>query len=415
MTQAPSDPPLYLNFQDLTAPVRLEGAPALLPLIGTVLTGWPHEITQTPSADPCVTIAAAVDGYTCTLPGGAAPKQWDAVNTVCEMVVELAWEQIRSNPSWLCLHCAAVELNGRLVLFPNRRRAGKSTLTAVLAQRGHRVFTDDFLPVEIDAQGHMCGRANGILPRIRLPLPDSFSEVVKDWVRENPGPANTQYKYLEIDRLAPRGAALPIGAVVILDRDGTAQPSLNPVSPPVALDEMIAQNFARTLHSGRILRASHGVAEAAELHRLHYASAEDAADLLETRFQSWAGPVKTLADQAGLHSVGADLSLLHEDKPRFFDDLTYTQAPDVTEVVADTAAYLSDASGIGVHRLNEGSVAIWRLLEEPGTLAEVTDVLSEIFPDVPRARIEADSRTTLSQFAANRLIVPLDAARQRQA
>ena len=283
----------FLEFSDLSAPVQLEGCGALLPIISKVLAKWQFSESQ-PSLPvaPCMKISRDGPGrYLCAIAAGdAIPTRLDAVDAVCEMVAELAWEQIRSNPSWLCLHCAAVEMNGRLVLFPNRRRAGKSTLTAVLASRGYRVFTDDFLPVNVDPEGYIQGRANGILPRIRLPLPDEFSDAFKKWADSDPGPQNKRYKYLEIQALADRGSALPIGAVVVLNRGDVTEPSLHVIDRETVLDGMLAQNFARTLHSGKILQASNGVTETAELLRMDFGSAEAAADLLEEKFRAWPTP-----------------------------------------------------------------------------------------------------------------------------
>jgi hypothetical protein len=333
------------------------------------------------------------------------PKRLDAVDAVCEMVVELAWEQIRSNPSWLCLHCAAVEMNGRLVLFPNRRRAGKSTLTAVLASRGYRVFTDDFLPISVDPGGYIHGRANGILPRIRLPLPDDFSDAFKDWAAHDHGPRNERYKYLQIETLADRGSALPIGAVVVLNRDKAAECSLHVIDRETVLNGMIAQNFARTLHSGKILQASNGVTETAELFRLDFGSAEVAADLLEEKFRTWPNPIRAMKNPHRLQEGGADLSLLASSQPTLLDGRQYCYAKDVTEVQIHDTIYLSDAFGLGVHRLNQGSSAIWRLFQEPTSLAEVAELLAMAFPDVPAEQINQDSRRAMTQFVENRLIV----------
>ena len=402
-----------LTFPDLASPVLLERAEPLLPLISTVLSGWQFATTDGGAAvAPCMTITGREDGdYICkTRDAPDTPRRWDAVNAVCELVVELAWEQIRSHPDWLCLHCAAVEIGGRLVLFPNRRKAGKSTLTAVLAARGHRVLTDDFLPVQVGADGVISGRANGILPRIRLPLPAGFGAAFTNWAAANPGPRNAQYKYLRVDNLAPRGTTLPIGAIVVLDRNGDGETALAPIPRPEVLDALISQNFARTLHSGKILLASQGVAETAELFRADYASAEDLADLLEARFRSWDRPIKPLEHPQNLRQDGADLSLLDQAKPALRDGTAYRQASGVTEVHVDDVTYLADRHGIGVHRLNPVSAAIWQQLDHPALLADIAGLLRMAFPDVPRAQIEGDARAALDQFVRNRLIEPAGAA-----
>lgn len=399
----------YLSFDELAAPVCLENSERLVAFIKAIIPKWRFaQATMAPSRMPCMTISAeAGQKYSCSIPD-AAPKKWDALNSVCEMVAELAWEQIRSNPSWLCLHCAAVELNGRLVLFPNGKKAGKSTLTAVLASRGHRVFTDDFLPVEVDQNGFIRGRANGILPRIRLPLPDEFSDTFKRWVADNPGPQNRKYKYLTIDALADRGETLPIGAIVVLDRGERSDCIINPIKRETALNEMISQNFARILHSGKILQASNGVAETAELYRLNFGSAEDAADLLEQKFQCWTQPVRPMVNPQNLPQGCVDLAQLAEEQPAFQDNANYQHASELTVVTTDDVAYLTDASGLGVHRLNSGSAMIWHLLQDPTSLKDAVEVIKVAFPAIPLEEIEADTRKTMVQFVQNRLITSAD-------
>ena len=102
-----------LSFSDLKSPVVLDGVDELFPLISAILSGWPFAISrQLTDGTPCMIMHAKAGAYFCETPqGNAEPRQWDAINAICELVVELAWEQIRSNPSWLCLHCAAVERN----------------------------------------------------------------------------------------------------------------------------------------------------------------------------------------------------------------------------------------------------------------------------------------------------------------
>lgn len=392
----------------MKSPVVLDRAGGLIPLIEAILPGWPFTISTGPSAEmPCMILRAEAGAYLCETPQGQGePRQWDGVNAICELVVELAWEQIRSNPSWMCLHCAAVDMNGRLVLFPDGRRAGKSTLTAVLASRGYRVFTDDFLPVHVDDDGFLVGRANGILPRIRVPPPAAFGESLKNWVARNPGPQNRQYKYLNIESLASRGATAPIGAVIALNRGDGVDCRLDGMTRQETLDKIVSQNFARTLHSGRILQAANGVTETADLFRLDYSSAETAADLLEDRFQTWATPTRAFRSARAQGADAVDLSLLATDQPALVEGLDYARARDVTEVQVEDALYLSDASGLGVHRLNAGSQSIWRLFDEPTSLPEITELLTTAFPEISRDQIESDSRDTMREFVRKRLIVP---------
>lgn len=55
----------------------------------------------------------------------------------------LNWCVATSMNCWLVTHAAVLEKGGRCVILPGRPGAGKSTLTAVLANKGWRLFSDE--------------------------------------------------------------------------------------------------------------------------------------------------------------------------------------------------------------------------------------------------------------------------------
>ena len=64
------------------------------------------------------------------------------------------------------LHASGVELHGRAALFLGASGAGKSTLAAALAKRGHRLVTDDFCVVSLNADGQPIVNPDGRLPKL---------------------------------------------------------------------------------------------------------------------------------------------------------------------------------------------------------------------------------------------------------
>ena len=397
-----------VHFSGLEAPVLLRNAEALFPVLKHALPSWTFSVADgATSPAPSMTITGQGDGtFVCqSIDPAVRARRWDDVNAVCEMIVALAWAQIQANPTMLCLHCAAVAFNGRLVLFPNRRRSGKSTLTAVLAQRGYTVFSDDFLPITIGDDGVMFGVANGINPRLRLPISDGFSTNFKTWVQGVTEISNGQYAYLGIDTLAPRGALLPIGAIVALDRqDSPCETGFHVIEPVEILDDLITQNFGRMAHSGRILAASHGVAQTAVRHRLTYNSAEDAATFLENQFQHWDAPVAQLIDKSVPIGTTADIQVMEAEPARLDPDAEYKRAAGIHEISIADQVYVSDGHGVGIQKLNPGSSLIWGILEDQVTLAEIIDLLCAAFPEHPRSAIATDCANTLQQFLENHLI-----------
>lgn len=429
---------VFLRFDGLDHPVALHDADAIEALVEDVLALWPHgrvDAATAPSDDPApfVSIApvaaqsadAQAQKYTLRaldadgVLGGA--REWDGVNTLCDLVAEMAWERLRSDPSLLCLHAAAAAFNGRLVVFPNARRAGKSTFTAGLAHLGHQIFTDDFLPVRFDAdtQGFH-GVANGAAPRIRLPLPDDFSADFHDWVAQDRGPSNRQYKYLTSAPLAQGGAQLPLGAMVVLERSQTpVAPRLDPLDREAALESLITQNFARTLHAGTILTSTDTLTQHVPLYRLTYSNAQDAAAFLSSHpaFATW--PDAGIARADGGANAGADTAAKIDARqapldtgvhamPEFLPDMAYVQAESITEVAAGSDHFLADAQGMSIYRLNPLSSAIWRLLSAATTVAEVIDLVSEAYPDVPAEHIDRDCTALMCGLAQAGLIVAAD-------
>ena len=399
----------YLQFEGLDSPVALENATELLPMIDDVLRLWPHRSATTAQGQPFVTIKPGEGkNWSLELPETQSPsRKWNAVNAICDLVAEMAWERIRSEPALLCLHAAAVEFSARLVIFPNVRRAGKSTLTAALARLGHRIYTDDFLPVRLDEDSQTFeGIANGVLPRIRLPLPDSFSDSFHTWVNDDPGPSNRQYKYLQSALIAPGPETMPLGAMVMLDRrDDPIAPSLAPMPRADALTNLILQNFARTQLSSAILTSMDALSRHMPVFRLTYHCGEEAAAFLAAHPDLATLPAAKAGD-VSRKTAPAPLEKREQPAPSFERSSQYVQASGLTEMLVGEDHFLTDGDGLAIYRLNAGSVAIWRVLAEPTDLDEVIDVLHSAFHDVPASQIAADSEDLMRNLAVARLIVP---------
>ncbi len=240
-----------LNFQDIDAPVAVDGDAALLRMVPRILPGWPYETLDQADTEPFFTITGqGPEGYHCTSHiTGVPTRKLDTVDAICDVVAAMSYGLVASRSRFLCLHAAAIEIGGRLIVVPSTWRAGKSTLTAALAHDGHGVFTDDALTVTRDANGRLMARASGICPRVRLPFPEMPGAELGDWVARNPGPANERYKYLCVPELPTGGHLEPLGAIVMLERTPDQAPALTPVDPETAMDSLLFQNFTREVHS----------------------------------------------------------------------------------------------------------------------------------------------------------------------
>ncbi|HLQ18422.1 MAG TPA: hypothetical protein VK146_05530, partial [Tabrizicola sp.] len=131
-------------FRGLKAPLRLNGADLILPMLREIASGWEFDVVPADTMrKPFYTISAR-DGQAllwCECHLDDRPRRWfDPVNAICDAVSVLALALPAERADLICLHAAAVAMAGRLVVFPNIRRAGKSTLSAALSQAGFRVF-----------------------------------------------------------------------------------------------------------------------------------------------------------------------------------------------------------------------------------------------------------------------------------
>lgn len=387
-------------FEGLLSPVRLTD-PAVAELAGTILHGWPYRDAPVPqNASPFAEISVLDPGkWVVRAPQGATPEKiLDPVNAICDLIVEMSWEKLRSRSDLLCLHAAAIELHGSLVLMPAARRAGKSTLAAALGHLGHRVYSDDFLPILRDADtGALCGLASGTSPRLRIPLPRAVSDRFRALVDADGGPQNRQYKYLTDCPIPPHGTTAPIGAIVLLDRQETPQVSrLEPLAEAEAISSLILQNFARHLNGGSILKALAALVAHLPCYRLIYSDVEQAAAMVSTCEELAALPAARIDEP--LDGRPSPLDAHQQTAEKFDAELPAVRLSGCEEVVSGAETFIATPDGQAIHRLNPGLGLYWRLLSEPTTLAEATEILAEIYPDVDVAQLRADAGAAFQQL-----------------
>ncbi|MGD9332751.1 MAG: hypothetical protein PVJ53_15670, partial [Desulfobacterales bacterium] len=219
----------YFSFSGLQSLVVLDGCDDLYPIFKSVLRDWPMvPISMRPSPEPVITLEKHQHGYERRSHWLSKPSVFaDPVDTVCDFIVDLIHAYVAEHQRDLCLHGAAVELDSGLMVFPNTYRAGKSILSIKLVSLGARLFSDDVLPIN---RQRNAGTALGILPRLRLPLPDTAGPSLTAYVEKKIGPQNTRYRYIRLDEdeLAPLGSEAPVAAITILRRDPGAKHSLRP-------------------------------------------------------------------------------------------------------------------------------------------------------------------------------------------
>ena len=392
--------PAFLCFRGLAAPVDLGGATDLADLARAVCPGWPIEVTSTTDTPAFFKALPDGDRYLVGPPGGPM-KRVDALNAVCDIVAALPDDRGFLSRALLCLHTAAVSMGDGLVLFPNTKKAGKSTLAVALADAGHAVFTDDYLRVIRAGDGTALGVANGVLPRLRLPVPQALGDRAgPQALGDRAGPRNRQYLYAEVSALPAEGQTEALRALVFLDRNEGAAATLTEVTADEAMRAMLYQNFGRHLHSGTTLAAMAPIVEGLPRFRLTYDDPTDAAALLEARMPDLPATVARLPDALD-QTILDDLP---DSEPRWRVGTPARQVRDVARRDIGEGVYLADPEGRAIERLDPLAAVIWDMLEDGAAAPEITRLLGDAFPDTPPGTIADDVDRLLRKLARAGLI-----------
>ena len=389
--------PIYVTFDDLSKPVRLVDCEELCELLPRAFSGWPFRIAPGNQEAPVISLTRQDGNY--ILDGAFLAKPLtrnDAVSALCALVAELMRAYVHQDDRLLCLHGAAAEFAGRLVVFPSQYRAGKSILSACLAAAGVQIFCDDVLPIS-RAQGR--GVAPGLALRLRRPLPDNLAPESLRFIETHKRLQGENYMYLQLDesQMAERGKTLPVGAFVLLEREAGATTMLEDVSDAEILRQVVWQNFAREAEAPEILAALNKLVADSQCFRLRYDRAEDAGWLLQQEFKSWpdtncgAKADASIAFESKL--VACDLAPGH-----------YRQNPEIKFVQLDDQSFLADREGAAIHHLNSTGSSIWALLAEPMTQDEVIEVLLTAFPDLDRDQVRRDVGNLVEELRLKNLL-----------
>jgi hypothetical protein len=393
---------MLIAFEGTTAAIDIPDCPHFRAALDAATSGW----SNVPVSDAAQMVASVEklgdDLYRITGPDGAEADV-PAASAACGVMVDVVEWMIDERPAELFLHCGAVEFNGRLVIFPSRSRAGKSTLVTRLAAGGHRIFGDDILRLDADDQ---TGIAIGIPPRVRLPLPVRASAGFRSFVEGATTAADDRYAFVEPPVLAPRGTGAPLGAIVLLDRRESGPAALGRPLAGDILRTLVSQNFALGETASRLLLRLHRMMQALPGFVLRYSDLEDAVALLEKTFAKW--PVDTRpASVFALENDAVENFAGERDTVPFDASGHHRQAAGIELRQVDDEIFLAEPETAAIHFLNPSGAALWNLLAEPVSAGEAASLLIEAFPEADAAMVAADVEALFSSLAAAGFIEPV--------
>ncbi len=401
----------YLLLEGIEAGVALLVDSAFHEALPTIFSHWPYEVVSETEREIFASVEQKENGrYYFTSPYIDNKDSYrDSVNIVCAIVAEMAWQRLREDPSLLCVHGAAADFDGRLVVFPATRKAGKSTLSVAMAAAGICIYTDDFLPISVEDDGVLRGISSGVSPRLRLPYPDQLGENAVSYMSRRQLISNKQYTYIKplLTESATFGDSLPLGGMVFLERKDGAKAEMVEISTAKALKTLIYQNFSRAGNAGDILAMLEFVTLNLPSYLLRYDHAEPAVALLKERFSSWADPLPRFHPRAKLANES-------EQGMRPFDRYTdveigqFEHADGVQAVSTDGQRFLTGRNGQSIHYLNEGAALIWQILNEPTSVDEAVEILLAAFPEQTQTQIETDVLRCFKDFGQNGLLKKIE-------
>lgn len=400
--------PVYavlIRFDNFAAPVLVENGTLLIPVLRQVFGTWRFAEVAT-SESPQISVRHIGSRYLIDSPWlEETARDATEVGAACCLSIDLTRSFVDADPTLLCLHAAAVEIDGRLVVFPSTSRSGKSTLCARLAAEGFRIFADDMLP--IDASGR--GRSFGVALRLRIPLPDR-EPMLQAFVDAHAGPRNQRYLYLSLPDalLAPHGAAAPIGAFVFLERrPGPGE--LTPIARDRSLAGLLQQNILESRSAADNLDRLGPLIRTLSSFTLSYSNLDEALQLLRDGVSA-ERPVEAAAEFSDVRHVSEATSNNRDGvRPKGRRGAAYVQVAGVTLRDVGGALFLARANDTATYHLNSVAAGLWRLLAEPITAAEAADVLRTAFPDANAETIMRDTRRTFGELQRAALIRKLDA------
>ncbi|OFX14341.1 MAG: hypothetical protein A2516_03180 [Alphaproteobacteria bacterium RIFOXYD12_FULL_60_8] len=266
---------MLLTFADLNAPVRIPPSGTLVPILKQVLRGW--EFREGGAGEATIRVVEGPGGYSRMSPwssGGAVLSE--AVDAVCDMLVDVTRQYLLDHPGLLMLHGAAVKVRGGLVVFPSTYAAGKSTLAAHLAHAGAQIYADDVLLLR---ETDNAGVASGVLPRLRLPLPEETKRIIP---AEALSAASSRFQYVDVD-VAPLGQAAPIVGLVLLERTGSGAKAI-PLTKAEVLKSLLLRRITGPVSAVEVLDRMSAVVDCSRFFKLRYETCEGAVEVLKQEF-----------------------------------------------------------------------------------------------------------------------------------
>ena len=282
----------------------------------------------------------------------------------------------------LCLHAAALELNGKGIIIPAIFNAGKSSLAAVLGFNQCKILSDDAIIINL-ATGKISGFCLPI--RLRQKYLHNASPELRKWVQQRLLFAGNRFVFIK-PKTTPSDS-IELDHILMLARDSSHQgePNISPAPLSEALHRFVWHNISRNRSPHLMLKQLMHYLRDVSCFRLIYAEAEQTADWFLQQ---------TLNFDPSEANIGSEAPNFAAFNERFH----------VEQV--DEKLFVSDDDSSFIYELSESAYVIWRLAMEMQAREELLEALGVLYADADAATLEKSLDDAIPLLAQNQLLHP---------
>ncbi|MFC0278410.1 PqqD family peptide modification chaperone [Falsigemmobacter intermedius] len=384
------------SFDRRAAPLLLPDDPALKEALLRCLDGWSLQpVRSRPDEALAIAREASCGRWKITSrysdrPTGALPL----ASAVCALIADLSLARLESGEDLLGLHAAAVALGGQAFVLTGPARAGKTSFaTRLAAEPGAEFICDDVLAITPDDQA----MSFGIAPRLRLPLPPD--PTLRRLLGGGAVLQDDRYAYVRLPSAQPCGAKSPIAAILSFERRGDHPPSLRALPPEAALPLLLRQTLTRFETASQALDRLTALTMRLPRARLICSDPDEGIALL----RAW--QAQGLPQDLPEALLPLSPQAAAPDLPRPASGQIFARNPAVRLRASGQMVWLWQEEDGFLWELNPMAHALWQMLEMPGSVDDLAEVMAELFPDTAPARIREDLGRCLAQFHQEGLVV----------
>ncbi|PPR10804.1 MAG: hypothetical protein CFH41_01379 [Alphaproteobacteria bacterium MarineAlpha11_Bin1] len=232
--------PNYWTIGPPDSPVAVENADIILPYLPYFLAGWDIRWVGTSiKGGPDLAVEEYADGSLKVVNSGLRPadlsfnNSYDAARSLASELINIYCAR---DPMATCLRAGAVRIDDGLLVLIEDFGLESSNIALHMAVLGYRFFGDRKIMV-LKRGNQVTGTCLGLLPMVRLPLPDDCGDAFREFVHGYSSMQDENMAYLKLwdGEAATFGETAPIKAFVILDHMASGQPVLESTSGSVLI------------------------------------------------------------------------------------------------------------------------------------------------------------------------------------